>query len=124
MRQLLILDDQGDEARELANHLRGRGFEVTIVKSARDAFDAIPRVRPDAIITELALPDAHGLHIARAMRSLAEHDVVVIALSRLADQLGDRALASGFDHVARKPAHIEALYARLADLLPTDRLTA
>jgi two-component system, OmpR family, KDP operon response regulator KdpE len=124
MKRLLLVDDQTDEARDLAIQLRSRGWEVTIAANAREAFDMVPRVKPDAIITELVLPDAHGLHVARALRSLVEHDIVVIALTRLADQLGPRALASGFDHVARKPAHVDALHARMTDLVPETLLTA
>ena len=116
MKRLLLLDDHADEARDLASQLRSRGWDVTIVASARAAFDAIPDVQPDAIITELALPDAQGLHVARALRSMVERDIVVIALTRDADKLGERAMAAGFDHVARKPAHVEALHARMEDL--------
>ena len=122
--RLLLIDDQSEDARDVASALRQRGWIVTIVASARAAFDAIPDVQPDAIITELVLPDAHGLHVARALRSLIERDIVIVALSRIADQLGERALASGYDHVVRKPAHVDALHARLATLLPRRALTA
>jgi DNA-binding response OmpR family regulator len=126
MKRLLLLDDQLDEARDLASQLRLRGWDVTVVGTARAAFDAMPSVRPAAVITELSLPDAHGLNVVRALRSLVEHDIVVIALTRLTDQLGERALAAGFDHVARKPAHVDVLHARLADLIVPagDRLIA
>ena len=123
-RRLLLVDGHAVEARELAGQLRSRGWEVILVSSARDAFDMLPRTRPAAVITELTLPDAHGLHVARALRSMVEHDIVVVALTRLADQLGDRALAAGFDHVARKPAHVDALHARLSELVVNDRLIA
>ncbi|HSN28679.1 MAG TPA: response regulator [Kofleriaceae bacterium] len=116
MKRVLLLDDHADEARELASQLRSRGWHVTIVSSARAAFDAIPELQPDAIITELALPDAQGLHVVRALRSLVERDIVVVALTRDADALGERAIAAGFDHVARKPAHVDALHARMEDL--------
>src|SRR3569623_2113851 len=72
MKKLLLLDDHATEARELASQLRARGWDVTIVASARAAFDAIPEVQPDAIITELALPDAQGLHVVRALRATGE----------------------------------------------------
>lgn len=124
MRRLLLVDDQTDDARELASQLRARGWDVTVVATAHAAFDALPHVKPAAVITELALPDAHGLHVARALRSLVDHDIVVVALSRLADQLGERALSAGFDHVARKPEHVDALHARVEDLIQVDRLTA
>jgi two-component system KDP operon response regulator KdpE len=116
MKRVLLLDDHVDEARELAAQLRSRGWHVTIVGTARAAFDALPHIQPDAIITELALPDAQGLNVVRALRSMVERDIVVVALSRDADRLGERALAAGFDHVARKPAHVDALHARMEDL--------
>jgi len=47
-----------------------------------------------------------------------------ISWTRLADQLGERALAAGFDHVARKPAHVDALHARIHDLVGRSRLIA
>jgi len=126
MKRLLLLDAHLDESRELASQLRSRGWDVTHAGTARAAFEMMPRVRPAAVITELTLPDAHGLHVARALRSMVEDDIVVIALTRLTDQLGERALAAGFDHVARKPAHVDVLHARIADLvvLGGDRLIA
>jgi len=126
MKRLLLVDHHADEARELASQLRSRGWDVTIAATARTAFDMLPRVRPDAVIAELSLPDAQGLHIARSLRSMVDHDIVVIALTRLVDQHGEHALAAGFDHVARKPAHVDALHARIADLVvPSgDRLIA
>ena len=47
---------------------------------------------------------------------MIERDIVVVALTRDADTLGERAMAAGFDHVARKPAHVDALHARMEDL--------
>ncbi len=124
MKRMILIDDHADEARELAAGLRSRGWDVTVVHSARAAFEAVPKVKPDVIVTELVLPDAHGLHVARTLRSLAERDLVVVALTRLADQLGERALSSGFDYVARKPAHVDVLHARLDVLVGQSRLTA
>lgn len=117
MKRLLLLDAHLDESRELASQLRSRGWDVMHAATARAAFEMMPCLRPAAVITELTLPDAHGLHVARALRSMVEHDIVVIALTRLTDQLGERALAAGFDHVARKPAHVDVLHARIADLV-------
>jgi len=124
MRRIILIDDHADEARELAASLRSRGWDVSVVHTARAAFELVPRTKPDAIVTELVLPDAHGLHVARALRSLCERDIVIVALTRLADQLGERALASGYDHVARKPAHIDALHAHLDALVGRARMTA
>lgn len=124
MMRLLLIDDQSEDARDVAAALRSRGWVVSIVASARAAFDVLPTLQPDVIITELVLPDAHGFHIARALRSLIERDIIIVALTRLADELGERALASGFDHVARKPAHAEALHARLTALVPRPALIA
>jgi DNA-binding response OmpR family regulator len=124
MKRMMLIDDHADEARELAASLRSRGWEVMVLHSAHAAFDAVRAQQPDVIVTELVLPDAHGLHVARALRSLAMRDLVVVALTRLADQLAERALAYGFDHVVRKPAHVDALTARLDDLVFRSRLTA
>ncbi len=124
MKKMMLIDDHADEARDLAASLRARGWDVTVVHNAREAFDLVPKQPPDVVVTELSLPDAHGLHVARALRSMTDRDLVVVALTRLADQLGDRALAAGFDHVARKPAHVDALHARLDDLVARPQLTA
>jgi two-component system KDP operon response regulator KdpE len=124
MKRIILIDDQAEEARDLASSLRSRGWDVTVAHSARAAFDLVAATQPDVIVTELALPDAHGLHVARALRSLAERDLVIVALTRLADQLGERALAAGYDHVARKPAHVDTLHARLDHLVTTGRALA
>ncbi|MDB5214303.1 MAG: hypothetical protein JWO86_2230 [Myxococcaceae bacterium] len=67
---VLIVDDDARSASLLARMLRGDGYETEV---ANDGASAIARLTrdplPDAVISELHLPHADGLAVARYARS-------------------------------------------------------
>jgi DNA-binding response OmpR family regulator len=70
-------------------------------------------VQPEIVLTELILPDVRGFGYARSLRSLVEHDVVVMALTRVPRELHGRALMAGFDQVVCKPFEVEQLHEQM-----------
>jgi DNA-binding response OmpR family regulator len=112
-RRVLLVDDNDEHRRMLANALRQRGWSVELARTGREGLDAAARVQPDVIVTELILPDVRGFHFGRSLRSIIEHDIVVIAVTRIGEELHGRALKSGFDHVLPKPLDIDELQRRM-----------
>jgi two-component system OmpR family response regulator len=112
-RRILLIDDNDDQRSMLATALRSRGWSVEIARNAKRGVDAALRSQPEIVVTELILPDTRGFDFARSLRSMVEHDLLVIALTRVSEQLHKRALAAGFDFVLRKPFAVEVLHARM-----------
>lgn len=117
-RRALLVDDNDDHREWLACALRDRGWDVIATRSGRLALDVAPGHRPNLIVCELVLPDVQGLQLARAFRTALEHDVTIIAATRV-PELASQALAATYDHVLRKPVDLVELFARV--MAPSSR---
>jgi DNA-binding response OmpR family regulator len=111
--RVLLIDDNKDHRAALALALLARGWYVETAGTARAGLDLASKAPPDVVLTELILPDTRGYQFARALRSVIEHDVIVIALTRLPKVLHEQALAAGFDYVEGKPVHIDTLVEKM-----------
>ena len=110
---VLLVDGDFRTAQRLAGLLRDDGFEVEV---ARDGAAAIARLArgplPDALVSELKLPLADGLAVARFGRT--QHPgLQVVFVARDPSLLGPAALGSPAPEVLTKPVD----YARLLELL-------
>jgi DNA-binding response OmpR family regulator len=108
----MLIDDNDDHREWLAAALRDRSWEVLALRSGKSALEVAPQQRPDVIICELVLPDVQGLQLARAFRTALDHDVTIIAATRV-PELEPLALAATYDHVLRKPVDLVELFARV-----------
>jgi two-component system response regulator MprA len=114
---VLLVDDDTRSVRRLAQMLREDGFDVEI---ALDGARAIARLShepvPDVVVTDVRMPFADGIAVARYARS-RRPDVVVVVLTsypHLATPLED----GSFDPppvVLTKPIEYAALRAALSD---------
>lgn len=111
-RRALLVDDNDDHRTWLAEHLRDRGWELIAVHGGKLALEVAEQQQPDLIITELVLPDVHGLQLARAFRTALVDDATIIAVTRV-PELAPQALAATYDHVLAKPVDLVELHARI-----------
>ena len=65
---VLIANDQEWSARSLETILGPRGYAVLRSYNARQTLDLARRVRPDAVILDVRLPDGNGLEVCRTLR--------------------------------------------------------
>jgi signal transduction histidine kinase len=119
--RVLVVDDEPNTREMLALVLSGCGAEVTTVASAREALEALPRVRPDVLISDLAMPGEDGYALIRRVRALpAEEGGRVPAVALTAYALAEdraRALSAGFQlHLPKPvdPAELAAVVENLA----------
>lgn len=122
---ILIVDDVVEDRGIVASMLDLAGAGVLEVSVASEARRAIAQLRPHAVITEMALPDATGVDLVRWIR---RHDVdhqratVALALTRWGAQYPpDVARAAGFDGYFLKPPSTDDLVVGLSALLRTAR---
>ena len=113
LRRVLLVDDNDHQRSMLANALRSRGWSVEGARTGKQGLDLAVRCQPDLVVTELILPDVRGFQYARELRSAVEHELFVIALTRVPKELHGRALTSGFDHVQIKPFDVDDLHQRM-----------
>ncbi len=110
---VMVVDDNGDARDILKSVLQYGGALVTTVDSAADALKLLHEVRPDVVVTDIAMPKNNGLWLIREIRALRADkggQVPVLAITAH-DDIYDRArlLASGFQEYLVKPVSIRDL---------------
>ena len=118
--RVLVVDDEAD-ARDLLTTILGQyGVEVTTVATASEVLEALPRLKPSLLVSDIGMPGEDGYALIRKVRALdAEQGgeipaVALTAYARAEDRI--RALASGFQLHMPKPVNPEELVAVLANL--------
>lgn len=124
-RRILIVDDNVDAARTLAELLDLNGHETHVMYDGPSAVEAARRLRPDAAILDIGLPGFSGLEVARRLRedpSLS--GLFLVALSGWV-QPEDliRSREAGFDHHLAKPVSVATLERLLVRAEATLRTT-
>jgi CheY-like chemotaxis protein len=122
---VLLVDDLVDDRDIVASVLDLAGAGVFEVAYGSEAKATIPHLRPDVVITEMALPDSTGADLARWIRGYDrthQRVTVVIALTRWAgDYPCAAARAAGFDGYFTKPPTTDDLVVALSALLRAPR---
>ena len=110
--RLLVVDDEPDFLRTLATALRAAGYEVETAATAQSAVAAVKRLRPDALVLDLVLPDGSGVEVCRSLRAWTNVPIVVVsAVGEEEDKVA--ALDAGADDYVTKPFALGELRARL-----------
>jgi len=118
--RIVIVDDDPDARDLLATVLTQRSAQVYAADTAAEAFDLLGRERPDALISDIAMPEEDGYMLIGRVRALPAHGgggtpaIAVTAYAGPADRR--RALEAGFDGHFAKPIDIDALVGVLLDV--------
>jgi signal transduction histidine kinase/ActR/RegA family two-component response regulator len=113
--RIMVVDDNVDAARTLANLLEAMKHEVIVANGGAEALDRSKAATVDVFILDIGLPDIDGNELARTLRAHPETaGVTLIALTGYG-QAQDivRTREAGFDFHLIKPVDVE----RIAKLL-------
>lgn len=113
----LIVDGDADNADSLAMLLRDSGFEVAVEYSGAAAISRLEAWAPDALVSELVLPEVGGLDVASHARRRHPHCVLIAVTSYGRPEDQARAAAAGFQHHFLKPLDIDRFVRFLHDVL-------
>lgn len=120
--RIVVVDDDDDARDLLATVLVQRSAEVFVAENAAAAFELVRRHRPDALISDIAMPEEDGYMLVGRVRALPEDQggkTTSIALTAYAGRADrKRALDAGFDAHFSKPVDIDKLVLALAMLRP------
>ncbi|SDP29243.1 response regulator transcription factor [Afipia sp. GAS231] len=115
--RLLIVEDNIELSRLVANGLAAAGYQTDVVNSAGDARDAVGRISYAAMILDLGLPDGDGLSVLIELRRRMDPLPVLVLTARNGLQDRVNGLRSGADDYLAKPFALEELMARLEAIL-------
>ena len=109
---VLIVDDEAQIRRFLRISLESNGYQVHEAVTGQGGLEAAARLRPDAVILDLGLPDQDGLEVLRRLREWSRVPVVVLSV-RDRDEDKIALLDAGADDYVVKPFSVGELLARL-----------
>ncbi|MDA8274698.1 MAG: response regulator transcription factor [Actinomycetota bacterium] len=117
--RILVVDDEESITDLVAMALGMHGAVVEVAHDGRHALDAIPHMRPHAVVLDVMLPDLDGLEVLRRMqwdpRTAAVPVLFLTAKGGVDDKV--RGLAAGGDDYLAKPFSVEELVWRVAAVL-------
>jgi DNA-binding response OmpR family regulator len=118
--KILIADDDPVMAATLSGALKARGYTVVVARDAMQAFMFAVQQQPHAILLDFNMPAGTGLGaLTRLQASARTSSIPVLVVSGSPDlTLPATVRAEGAMGFFRKPVDLDALCARIGELLP------
>ena len=118
--KVVVVDDDPDTRDLLKAILERSGAEATVVSSGQEALEAIKTVRPDVLLTDLAMPKMDGYELLEKVRGLEQEvrwlpSIAFTASARSEDRVRSR--LAGFQAHIAKPVNSNELVTTIAQLL-------
>jgi len=120
---VLVVDDDPDSRSFVCKLLENQGATVASAASTPEAMNAFASVRPDVLVSDIAMPGQDGYDLIRRVRSLGQEQggntpaVALTAYVRNQDE--NAALAAGYDRHIGKPVAVAELITVVATLAET-----
>jgi len=113
--RILVVDRDPSAVAVVRSILRAQGWEVIHCKTAADALEKARLEGPDAVLTELDLPDMNGADLCRTLRQRAETASTPIIVLSASPGVAERvtSLRAGASDYLVKPPDAQELIARL-----------
>jgi two-component system OmpR family response regulator len=114
--RILIVEDEPDLLRSIAQALREEGYAVDTAPDGEDGFYKAENYDYDAIVLDVMLPKIDGWEILKRLRKIKKTPVLMLTAR---DQTRDRVkgLDTGADDYLVKPFDLPELFARLRALI-------
>lgn len=113
---LLVIDDDEELCRLLANYLNQEGFAVHAVHDGETGVRCVAERRPDLVILDVMLPRQSGMDVLKSIRRVSSVPVIMLTARR---DDADRiiGLELGADDYIPKPCNPRELLARVRAVL-------
>jgi DNA-binding response OmpR family regulator len=116
MAQIVLIEDDVEIRRLVADALAAQGHDVESAAAALEGLELAVKGKPDLVVMDLGLPDLDGTELLRMIRAVSQVPIIVIT-ARGADDVVVRTLDSGADDYLVKPFSVAQLEARVRALL-------
>jgi two-component system sensor histidine kinase EvgS len=114
--QALVVEDHPASRQVISLQLQVLGLEAQVCESASAALELLSRKHFDLLLTDQSIPGMQGSELAKHIRSLGHHEIVIIGITADIYALDSRHqfLAAGMNGVLIKPVNLMTLENELA----------
>ena len=114
--QALIVEDHPASRQIISLQLQVLGLEAQVCESASDALELLSKKHFDLLLTDQSIPGMQGSELAKHIRSLGHHEIVIIGITADIYALDARHqfLTAGMNGVLIKPLNLMTLENELA----------
>lgn len=118
---LLLVEDDANVARTLAERFGGEGFAVTQAASVAAARTALQQQRFQAAVLDVGLPDGDGFEVAKHLREVSPQTAMLFLTARGTPEDRIHGLELGADDYMTKPFAFRELLLRVQNMLKRAR---
>src|SRR2546421_2480369 len=109
---LLLVDDDPEQLEWLSEMAKAEGFTVATADTLRNARIQMTRLQPDVLLTDLQLPDGHGMELVGDLETRESTELVLITGHASVESAVEALRAGATDYLV-KPVDLERLRAIL-----------
>ncbi|MFP5213571.1 MAG: response regulator [Acidobacteriota bacterium] len=106
---VLLVDDEEEFVRALAERLEIRGYPVRVALSGEQAIELLRETVPDVMVLDLRMPGMDGLEVLRRVKADYPRVQVIILTAHGSERDRDRGLQLGAYEQLQKPVYINDL---------------
>jgi CheY-like chemotaxis protein len=110
--QILVVDDNPDNAHIIRDYLEARGYPITVAYNGDDALKAFAEIKPSLVLLDVMMPGRDGWQVCRDMKQhpTLGRSVRIVMVTALDDWVNKRqALQTGADDFVEKPFELSKL---------------
>lgn len=117
--RLIIADDDASLRKQLRRYFEGRGHQVRVARDGIEAWHLLREEEPDAVLTDVYMPDMNGVELVRTIRRNpgTRHVPVVLFSARGAAARDGLHGVDAVDEVLPKPLDLDLVEARIQAVL-------
>ena len=108
-KNILVIEDEGVLAKNIATYLERSGFEVRLAASAEEGFSVMEETRPDAVVLDFNLPGLDGMSAMARIRASDGAIPVVMMTGHGNVEMAVEAMRAGAFDFLTKPVALSKL---------------
>ena len=115
--KLLVVDDERMILELTSMVLTSRGFDVSVVDNALDAYEMIEREQPALVLLDYMMPKVNGLDALKEIRKRFPETYVIMFTGKGSEEVAVELMKSGASDYVLKPFSNAKLVERIENVL-------